>query len=176
MRSTRLAWALLTLGLFTLYPDNTEAREQYRRQGSSSARIGLGAFAVRTVSTDGQGNATDEGTSLGLSLLGGLSWAAHPRLVLDGDLELFFALTPQLDLIQTELTPGARLFITPRFYARGAYAVRLLAPENQLFLMGAGYYISRSDLSVFVELNYVLWSEQEVKPPLVPRFGVELRF
>lgn len=161
--------ALCALGVWAQQAD---ARGKFRRQGSTSARLGFGAFAVRNINSDG----SDAGSTLGLSLLGGLSYAIHPRMLVDGDLELFYALNPQLDLIQVEMTPGARVFITPSFYARGAYAVRLLDPGNELALLGAGYYISQSSLAVFVELNYVLWSEREVDPPLVPRFGAELRF
>ena len=159
-----------------VWASEAQAEGRYRRQGSTSARFGLGAFGVRTVTTDGAGNAVDEGTSLGISVLGGLSYAAHPRLLLDGDLEFFFAVDPQLDLIQTELTPGARLFMMPALYLRGAYAVRLLDPTNQLFLMGLGYYLTQSDVAVFVELSYVLWSKTEVDYNWVPRFGLELRF
>jgi hypothetical protein len=42
--------------------------------------------------------------------------------------------------------------------------------------MGLGYYLTQSDVAVFVELSYVLWSKTEVDYNWVPRFGLELRF
>ncbi len=146
------------------------------RQGSVGTRLGAGAFAVRSVTTDGQGNVIDEDTSLGLSLLGGVGYALHSRLALDFDLETFFGFEPDLELLQVEMVPGARLFITPRLYGRAAYAVRLKDPTNQLLLLGAGTYLSLGNPGIFIELSFVAHSKNPVNSRFVPRIGLELAF
>ena len=161
---------------------STEVQAQRRgaggflKSGTVGTRLGLGAFLIREVTTDGEGEVVDEDTSLGLSLLGGLGYALHPRIALDFDLELHFGFEPQMELLQVEMTPAARLFLMPKLYGRAAYAVRLKDPTNQLFTLGGGYFLSRGSLSVYLELNVVVTSEKEVNTPFIPRIGLEVAF
>lgn len=190
IRSSHL-WTSIALALFSgalLLPSNAEAKRKkkprkkrasssraYQPSGSTRTRFGLGASTLRTVTVDENGQSKDE-TSLGLTARIGVSHAATSRLVLDGDLAFLFGFTPDIDLVQVEMTPGARFFLDPRFYLRSAYVVRLKDPTNQLFLLGGGYYLTRGSLSLFAELNYVAWSKEEVDTRIVPRVGLEARF
>lgn len=183
MQAGRSGWWVLGVALVALvmaWPTQAQAQRRggdgYLKRGAVGSRLGAGLFSVQTIETDGQGNVIGEDSSLGLSVLGGLSYALHERLALDFDAALLFGFEPELTLLQTELVPGARLFVLPSLYGRAAYAVRVQDPTNQLGLLGAGFYVSRSSLSVFIELNYVVYSEKEVDSKIIPRIGVELAF
>ena len=175
-----VTWLLTAAAVLCLAPTASQGqartKDGYLRAGATGTRIGFGLFAVRNVTTDADGNVVDDGTSIGASLNGGLAYALHPRLALDADLDLMFGFEPELDLLQVELTPGARFFMLPALYARGAYAIRVLQPRNQLFLLGAGYYLGGGSVAAFLELNYVVWSQNEVDSPFIPRLGIELHF
>lgn len=166
------ALALVALTFTTADADaQSRSKDGFLRKGATGSRLGFGVFGVRYVNADGS-----EKTSIGAALAGGLSYAIHPRLALDADAEMLFGFTPDFDLLQVELTPGARLFVLPRLYARAAYAVRVLDPQNQLALVGGGYYLTQGNLAAYLEINYVAWSQEPVDPPVIPRIGVELRF
>jgi hypothetical protein len=169
-------WVSALVLLATVFVDTSaqaqsRSKDGFLRPGATGSRLGFGVFGVRTVNSDGT-----ERTNFGASLSGGLSYAVHQRLALDADGEFLFAFTPDLDLLQVELSPGARLFVLPRLYARVAYAVRLLDPQNQLALVGGGYYLTTGNLAAYIEINYVAWSQNPVDPPIIPRIGIELRF
>ena len=172
----RALWAGVAVAIVATFACVTtqaqsRSRDGFLRQGATGSRVGLGVFGVRYVRADG----TEE-TSFGASLAAGLSYAILPRLALDADGEVLFGFTPDFDVLQVELSPGARFFVLPRLYARGAYAVRLLKPQNQLALVGAGYYLTQGNIAAYFEVNYVAWSQKPVEPPILPRIGVELRF
>ncbi len=169
-------WVGALVLVATLFADTTaeaqsRSKDGYLRRGAVGSRLGLGVFGVRYIDADGT-----ERTNFGASVSGGLSYAVHERLALDADSEVLFGFTPDFDLLQVELTPGARLFVLPKLYARAAYAVRVLDPQNQLALVGGGYYLTTGNLAAYIEINYVAWSQQPVDPPIIPRIGVELRF
>ncbi len=172
-----LCAVVAALTVLTLMPDEAQSQDRrYRRQGSVTTRLGLGAFVLRSVTTDEQGNTVGEDASVGVSLLGGLSYALHPRLVADFDVEGLFGINDGLELIQLELTPGARLFLLPELYFRGAYAVRTKDPTNQLGLLGVGYYFSRNrSVGFYIEVNAVV-QRKRGRLPHHPqaRHGVEV--
>lgn len=154
-------------------PADAEAA-RFPRSGTTRSRLGLGVFSTTTTRVDENGD-TDEQIGFGLQVMVGGSYVVVPRLLLDADLGLFFDLGP-LDLNQVEFTPGARLFVTPSFYLRGAYAVRMMDPTNQLGLIGVGTYFGGGRVRVFAELNYIAFAERDVGIDFLPRLGAELTF
>lgn len=147
---------------------------RFPKAGSTRSRLGLGIFSTTTTTVDEDGN-REEQIDFGMSVLVGASYAVAPRLMLDADLGLFFDLGP-IDLTQVEFTPGARIFVTPSFYLRGAYAVRMMDPTNQLGLIGLGTYFGGSRVRVFAELNYIAYAQRDVGVNFLPRVGAELTF
>ena len=169
-----VAFAIVgTVAITSASDGHAQARSKdgFLRPGATGSRIGVGLFGVHYKNADGS-----EETSFGASVAFGLSYALHSRIAIDADSDLLFGFTPDLDLLQVELTPGARFFFNPRLYARGAYSVRLLDPMNQLALLGGGYYLTQGSLAAYLELNYIAWSQHPVDPPILPRFGLEVRF
>jgi hypothetical protein len=175
----KTALCLVCLLALSALPAETQGQRRtksgYLKAGSIGTRAGVGAFLLQGTERTDEG-ALVRDTSLGLSLLGGLSYSIHPRLSLDFDLETLFGFIPDMELIQLETTPGARVFLMPKLYGRTAYALRLLAPTNKVLTLGGGYYLSRGSLSVYVEMNFVVHSEKEVETPVIPRAGLEVSF
>src|SRR5690606_33048852 len=98
------------------------------------------------------------------------------RIAVDLDGGLLFELSPNTELSQVSVTPGARLLLIPELYARLASLNYVLEPVNSLALVGLGYYLSGERMAVFLELNYVAWSNKETETVVIPRVGVEAAF